>query len=174
MKKPQILYLLLVFTFLLTLNSFSFKSLEEINKETIIGKVVAITDGDTFKLLKEDSTLIRVRVANIDCPERKQPFSKRAKQFTSDAIFGKSVTLEVLKKDRYRRLISNVIYDDTLILSQELIKKGLAWHYLKYSKDSLLQSLHDTAKANKIGLWQDENVIAPWDWRDVKKRKVKQ
>ena len=63
--------------------------------QIISGKTVAITDGDTFKLLTADSTLYRVRLANIDCPERRQPFSKRAKQFASDAIFGKEVCIEV-------------------------------------------------------------------------------
>ncbi|WP_299522510.1 thermonuclease family protein [Winogradskyella sp.] len=147
---------------------------KSIKKETIVGKVVAITDGDTFKLLTKDSTLIKVRLADIDCPERKQPFSKRAKQFASDAVFSKTVTLNVLKKDRYRRYISHVIYDDSLSLSHELIKNGLAWHYRKYSNDSLLQALEDEARTNKVGLWQDQNAIAPWVWRDLQKKKSKE
>lgn len=145
-----------------------------IKKETIVGKVVGITDGDTFKLLNKDSTLIKVRLANIDCPERKQPFSKRAKQFASDAIFSKTVTLNVLKKDKYRRYVSNVIYDDSLSLSHELVRNGLAWHYKKYSKDSLLQALEDNAKRNKVGLWQDKNAIPPWEWRDLRKKQSKE
>ena len=158
----------------LTALSLSIKNDKPVKKETIIGKVVAITDGDTFKLLTKDSTLIKVRLANIDCPERKQPFSKKAKQFVSDAIFSKTVTLKVLKKDRYRRYISNVIYDDSLSLSHELVKKGLAWHYKKYSKDSLLQALEDEARKNKLGLWQDKNAMAPWEWRNLKKKKTKE
>ena len=140
----------------------------------ITGKVVAITDGDTFKLLTNDSTLIKVRVANIDCPERKQPFSNKAKQFTSDAIFGKKVTIDELKKDRYGRSIANVFYDDSLNLSEELLKHGLAWHYVKYSKDSIFQCLEDKAKLNKLGLWQDPNAIPPWEWRANKKKKKKE
>jgi micrococcal nuclease len=140
-------------------------------KETFVGKVVAITDGDTFKLLKKDSTLIRVRLANIDCPERKQPFSKKAKQFASDAIFGKNIEISVLKKDRYGRFIANVFYDNKKNLSKELLKAGFAWHYVKYSNDLTLQELEDAAKKNKEGLWQDKNSIAPWDWRANKKRK---
>lgn len=140
-------------------------------KETIIGKVIAITDGDTFKLLTKDSTLIKIRLANIDCPERKQPYSAKAKQFVSDAIFNKTVTLNVLKKDRYRRYISNVIYDDSLSITHQLLKNGLAWHYRKYSNDSLLQALEDIARKDKLGLWQDENAVAPWVWRDRKKKK---
>lgn len=144
-----------------------------LKKETIQGKVTAITDGDTFKLLKADSTLIIVRLANIDCPERKQPFSKRAKQFASDAIFGKNVEIQVLKKDRYGRFIANVIYEDNKNLSKELLKAGYAWHYVKYSNDSTLQELEDKAKKDKIGLWQDPNSIAPWAWRSHKKKKIK-
>lgn len=138
---------------------------------TITGKVVGVTDGDTFKLLTKDSTLIKVRLANIDCPEKKQPFSKRAKQFVSDAVFNKEVTIKVLKKDRYRRFISNVFYNDSLVLNYELVKHGLAWHYVKYSKDTLLQAYENEAKAKGIGLWQDKNAISPWAWRENRKKK---
>jgi endonuclease YncB( thermonuclease family) len=143
-------------------------------KETIKGKVVSITDGDTFKLLKKDSTLIRVRLANIDCPERKQPFSKRAKQFISVAIFNKEIRLEVIKKDRYGRFIANVFYDNAKSLSEELVRSGFAWHFVKYSTDSTLQVVEDEARKNKVGLWQDENSIVPWEWRSNKKKKSKQ
>ncbi|WP_255571219.1 thermonuclease family protein [Halomarinibacterium sedimenti] len=132
---------------------------------SIEGKVVAITDGDTFKLITKDSTLYRIRVANIDCPERKQPFSKRAKQFTSQAIFGDTVLVMYDKKDRYGRIIGFVKYDNGRDLSEELLKNGLAWHFIKYSKDKTLQALEDRAKINKIGLWSENNPIAPWDWR---------
>lgn len=158
-------YLLIILFFLTTL---------AYSQETITGKVVAITDGDTFKLLKKDSTLIRVRVINIDCPERKQPFSKRAKQFTSDAVFNKEVRLEVDKKDRYGRYIANVIYDEDKNLSKELLKAGYAWHFVKYSNDSTLQILEDKARKAKVGLWQDPNAIAPSEWRSNKKKKKKQ
>lgn len=134
------------------------------------GKVVAITDGDTFKLLTKDSTLVIVRLANIDCPEKKQPFSQKAKQFVSDAIFGKMVIINELKKDRYKRSVAYVIYSDHLNLSEELLKQGLAWHYKQYSKDSKLQSLEDVARLKKIGLWQDPTSVPPWEWRANKKK----
>ena len=145
------------------------------NSQSLTGKVIGIMDGDTFKLFTADSTLVNVRLANIDCPEKKQPFSSRAKEFTSDAIFGKTVTVNVQSKDRYRRLISNVIYinslSDSLSLCHELVRNGLAWHYVKFSKDKTLQHMEDEARASKIGLWQDPNPIAPWEWRDFKKKK---
>ena len=139
--------------------------------QTFTGKVVGIMDGDTFKLLTVDSTVIRVRLANIDCPEKKQAFSAKATEFTSKAIFGKTVTIHVQSKDRYRRYIANVIYDDSLSLCHELVKNGLAWHYVRYSKDKELQKMEDVARKSKLGLWQDLNPIAPWEWRESRKKK---
>jgi endonuclease YncB( thermonuclease family) len=137
---------------------------------SIEGKVTAITDGDTFKLLSQDSVLHRIRIASIDCPERKQPFSKRAKVFTSNAIFGKIVCLDIASKDRYGRLIATVHYQDSLILNEELLKNGFAWHFVKYSKDSLLQKLENIARKNKVGLWKDPGPIPPWNWRSRKNK----
>lgn len=128
-------------------------------------------DGDTFKLLTADSTLIKVRLANIDCPEKKQAYSAKATEFTSKAVFGKKVTIHVQSKDRYRRYIANVIYNDSLSLCHELIKNGWAWHYIRYSKDKTMQDLEDKARISKIGLWQDLNPVAPWEWRESRKKK---
>ncbi len=139
--------------------------------QTLTGKVVGITDGDTFRFLTKDTIQLKIRLANIDCPENNQPFSAKAKQFVSDAIFGRQVTIHVLNKDRYGRSIANVIYNDSLNLSQELLKQGLAWHYLQYSKDPLLQKLEDRARNKKLGLWQDKNPIPPWGWRKNEKKK---
>lgn len=133
--------------------------------QTVTGKVVGVTDGDTFKLLTRDSTLVKVRLASIDCPEKKQAFSKRAKQFTSDAIFNKAVQVEIDGTDRYGRIIGWVWYGHNLNLSEELLKHGLAWHFRKYSKDPKLQALEDTAREKGIGLWGDPNPLPPWQWR---------
>ena len=149
-------YFLLVLFFLSYLISFS---------QTITGKVVGITDGDTFKLLEKDSILHKVRVASIDCPEKAQPFGNRAKQFSSEALYLKTIQISVLKTDRYGRLIAFAFYDDGLNLSQELVRSGLAWNYDQYSDDEVLINLQIEAKINKIGLWVNKNPIPPWEWR---------
>lgn len=47
--------------------------------ETLVGKVVGVTDGDTITLLV-DKTQVKIRLAGIDAPESKQPFGTKAKQ----------------------------------------------------------------------------------------------
>ena len=62
-------------------------------------KVVGVTDGDSVTVLcfKQKETV--VRLYGIDCPERGQPFGKKAKQFTSDLIGGKTVDVVEKTKD---------------------------------------------------------------------------
>ena len=115
-------------------------------------------------MLLDNNTTIKIRLINIDCPERKQPYSAVATKFTSDAIFGKKVSVVVDSKDRYGRSLGWVYYDGKNI-NKELLKAGLAWHFRRYSKDERLQALEDQARAKKVGLWKDKKPIAPWDWR---------
>lgn len=69
-------------------------------------RVVAITDGDTIRVTRDDRS-IPVRLNGIDCPEKGQPFGTRAKQFTADLAFGKTVTVQVRDTDRYGRTVAD-------------------------------------------------------------------
>lgn len=157
------IFLLFLFPFAIILN-FSCKTTLIQDTYLITGKVVGITDGDTFTLLLQDSTTVKIRLASIDCPERKQPFYARAKQFASEAIFGKEVKVMVQSKDRYRRYIATVYYGRKC-LNEELLSHGFAWHFRKYSKDAHLQHLEDQARRKKRGLWVDKKPVPPWEWR---------
>ena len=128
-------------------------------------KVIGVKDGDTFVILMDDKEQI-VRLAHIDCPEKKQPFGAKAKEFVSQQSFGTWVALvHQSKYDRNRRLIAEVILSDGRNLNMELVKNGLAWHFKKYSKDNLYAALEAKARKERTGLWKDRGAIAPWEWR---------
>jgi endonuclease YncB( thermonuclease family) len=151
--------------FLLLLISCSTK-VKEINT-SITGKVIAVKDGDTIKMLYDGKPLT-IRFAHIDCPEIKkgQPFGQAAKKFTSDLCFGQNVTVITEGKyDRYKRLIAVIINEKGENVNKELVKAGLAWHFKKYSSDTSYDKLELTARERKIGLWADDNPTPPWDWR---------
>ncbi|HEY1603523.1 MAG TPA: thermonuclease family protein, partial [Pirellulales bacterium] len=132
--------------------------------EEFTGKVVAITDGDTIKVLR-DREEIKIRLEGIDCPESHQAFGNKAKQATSDLAFGEIVTVQAKGKDRYGRVLADIILPDGKNLSRELVRSGFAWWYRKYSKDETLGKLEAEARDAKRGLWADPNPIPPWDWR---------
>jgi len=129
-------------------------------------KVIGVKDGDTISVLdtstKESYT---IRLAEIDCPEKSQPFGSKAKQTTSGLVFGKYVKVESIGKDRNGRTIGKVFYNDSIYLSETLIKKGMAWVFRKYTKNPYLIEIEAIARTNKVGLWIDENPIVPSQWR---------
>lgn len=141
------------------------------NEENQTGyKVVGVKDGDTFVLLIDGKEQV-VRFAHIDCPEKKQPFGNRAKQFVSDKCFAKYVTLiHDNKYDRNNRLIAEVVLEDGTNLNKELVRNGLAWHFKKYSTDDTYAQLEIEARDEHVGIWSDPNPVAPWDWRKSKKK----
>jgi len=135
----------------------------------VAAKIVAVKDGDTVVALLDNNIQETLRLADVDCPENKQPFGKYAKQFTSSQVFGKNVTFYRVGKDRYRRTIAKIFYDDEKYLSAEIIKRGFGWWYYKASKNFKLKDAEILAKEKKLGLWSDKNAVAPWDFRKMKK-----
>ncbi|MBV8326515.1 thermonuclease family protein [Chryseobacterium sp.] len=133
------------------------------------GRVIKISDGDTITVLLEGNQQKKLRLAEVDCPEKGQPFGKNAKQFTSDQVFGKTITFIETDTDRYGRSIAKVYYDRNKYLSRELIRAGLGWWYFTYSKDTSLGKLQENAQRGKLGLWQDVHAMAPWEYRKMKR-----
>lgn len=136
---------------------------------TIKGKVVAVADGDTFTLLVNGSRQQKIRLHGIDCPEKRQDFGQVAKDFTSKQVFGKTITVKPTDTDRYGRTIAIVLLPGQVSLNELLLKNGLAWHYTQYDKNSQWKKLEQSARNNKVGLWQQPNAVAPWTFRHTKR-----
>ena len=133
-------------------------------------KVVGVQDGDTIEILWEGETQ-KVRLEGIDCPEKRQPFGQRAKQFTADFCYGKHIKLiDTEKIDKYGRILGTVIVDKK-VLNEELLRAGFAWHYVKYSNNEFYAVLEAEARKNGYGLWADPNPIPPWEFRKTGTKK---
>ena len=63
------------------------------------GKGVWISVGDTIRVMHLGKAE-RIRLFGIDCPERGQDFGTRARKFTSQMVFGKTVNVEPVDRDR--------------------------------------------------------------------------
>ncbi|MGC1955231.1 MAG: thermonuclease family protein [Gammaproteobacteria bacterium] len=128
------------------------------------GKVLGIADGDTLTLLVGKQPL-KIRLAEIDAPERGQPYATKAKQALSDLTFGKTVRVVEVDRDRYGRLVGQVYVGD-LEVNAELVRQGYAWVYRKYAKREKLYELEREAREAKRGLWADgKKAVPPWEWR---------
>jgi len=128
------------------------------------GRVVGVTDGDTITVLHDNRT-DTVRLVGIDAPEKRQPYGDRARRFTADLAFDRTVTVLTTGRDRNGRLLGEVVLPDGRSLNQELVRAGYAWWFRKYSRDVTLARLEEEARQDRRGLWATEAPQAPWDYR---------
>jgi endonuclease YncB( thermonuclease family) len=94
----------------------------------------------------------RLRLNGIDCPEKGQPYGKRAKQAASELVFGKAVTLQTFGKDKYGRTIADVLLPDGTNVNHTLVKDGRCWWYRKYVPgNTVLEGLEKEAQEGRKG-----------------------
>lgn len=126
--------------------------------------VVGISDGDTIKVRCGQAPEQKVRLAQIDAPEKAQPFGQRAKQHLSDLVYKRQVELVDHGQDRYGRTLGTVRLEGQDI-NWRMVNDGLAWCYLKYLRDKGCLTIESAARDAGRGLWHDQGPIAPWVWR---------
>lgn len=131
--------------------------------------VIGITDRDTLKVLYAKKQQIKIRLAEIDTPEKKQPWGQKAKQALSNLTFQKTIRVKPITKDRYGRLVAHIVVDG-INVNREMIRTGNAWVYRKYMRDESLLDLEAKAREAKRGLWGLPEVqrMPPWEWRKKK------
>lgn len=153
--------------------------------ELLHGRVVGVSDGDTITVLDTDHQQHKIRLSGIDAPEKAQPFGQRSKENLSRLVFGRDVTVEWRKKDRYGRTVGKVMVAEpacreatcpkTLDSCHAQIVAGMAWWYRQYAKEqetgdaNRYEQSEQEARSRRIGLWTDPQPTPPWEWRKEKK-----
>ena len=134
------------------------------------GTVVSIADGDTLTLLDASKTQYRIRLDGIDAPERTQPHGQRARQSLAALAHGRAASANCPKVDRYGRAVCRVVVDGVDI-GLEQIRRGYAWHYVKYAHEQRAIDREQYARAESdarlasAGLWSFSDPVPPWNYR---------
>ncbi len=169
----------IAFVFLLLL-SLPFNSFSESNK-TIKGRVSHVYDGDTIYIKSTTSGGVRIRLGLIDAPERSykksrskrknkkgQPFGYKSFKYLKSKIYNRIVTVKIIDKDDYNRLVGIVFYRGENI-NLQIVRDGYAWAYRKYLKgrgDARdYYSAEEKARHLRLGLWRQQNPVPPWKFK---------
>lgn len=129
--------------------------------------VVAIADGDTLTArcgAPGEYQQVKVRLAEIDAPEKSQAFGNRSRQHLAALCFQQQATIRPATTDRYGRIVARVeCRGQDANLAQ--VRAGMAWAYTKYQTDSAFPPAQKTAQTAGVGLWADQTPVSPWEWR---------
>lgn len=135
--------------------------------EPFSGRVVAIADGDTLTVLA-DNTPHKVRLAEIDAPEKKQDFGFRARESLAALCFNQRAEVLQGKTDRYGRTVARVKCRG-IDASLHQVQQGLAWAYTAYMTDPGIASAEQLARDSGLGLWMGPEPTPPWLYRKGKR-----
>jgi micrococcal nuclease len=134
--------------------------------------VVRVVDGDTIVVSPNE----KVRLIGVDTPETVHPkqaaacFGKEAKQFTRDAVEGKTIRLVMdtinakrRHRDRYGRTLAYAYLPDGKMLNAELLRQGYARAYTRFSFRYLVEfrQLERQARIQTVGLWLSCSLSEP-------------
>lgn len=136
-----------------------------VSAQTLIGKVIKVSDGDTITILDSLHHQIKIRLYGIDCPEKGQDYGTVARKFTADKCFSKVIHVVSKGKDKYGRTLGIVMLPDKSELNLQLLQSGLAWHYKRFDKSIRYADAELKAQQQKQGLWANKNSVAPWEFR---------
>ena len=136
--------------------------------EKLTGKVVGVADGDTLTILSAGNQQTRIRLAQIDAPEKRQPFGQKSKESLSDQVYGQMVDVDIRTIDRYGRSVGTV-YRDGEDINLIQIQRGMAWVYRQYANDPNYFRMEKTARQERIGLWSDPSPVPPWEFRHTER-----
>lgn len=136
------------------------------------GVVISVHDGDTLTL-QIGIEQKKIRLAGIDAPELKQLFGPESRDALRQSVLNQSVTVDTNKQDRYGRAVGKVLLNGEDVNLKQ-VSAGLAWVYTDYIKELSVEDRQQYSAAETaandahIGLWQDEQPVAPWTYRKTK------
>lgn len=133
-------------------------------------RVHKVWDGDTFDATCKTIGEVRVRLHQVDAPERNQPRGSEALRWLNTTVWKQTVNVKVISVEgatakHQSRIVGRTTFN-RLLVNRHLVENGWAWAAPGFTKpNDAIRTAEKRARASKLGLWQDEQPIAPWNWR---------
>ena len=132
---------------------------------TFTSEVQRVLDGDTVELSDNQ----KVRLAQIDAPEKKQEGGPEAKLALERLVLNQTVRVEYEKIDRYGRIIGQIYLEDKDV-NLTLVSEGWVWVYRAYPHEAAYVYAEEKARIEHLGLWNTEAPLPPWEYRKLSKK----
>ncbi|MBD3251906.1 hypothetical protein GF380_05670 [Candidatus Uhrbacteria bacterium] len=137
--------------------------------------VTHVVDGDTIDVIMDDGLEARIRLLGVNTPETVDPrktvecFGTEASNYAKEMLSGRRILLEADpqadERDRYGRLLRNVLLSDGTDVNALLVSAGYAYAYVRFPMDPErkveLTRLEQEAQIAKRGLWSPDACASP-------------
>jgi endonuclease YncB( thermonuclease family) len=138
---------------------------------TLSGTAVNVHDGDTFTLHHSNDS-DQIRLQGIDAPELAQAWGSESHQALQSLALQQALSVHYDQRDRYGRVLGHVFNAGCEHLNLRLLREGMAWYYRAYACDlpahlrTAFDQAEQSARQQRLGLWQQPQPMAPWVFRN--------
>ena len=132
------------------------------------GKVISVTDGDTFTLLTTNKQQVKIRLFGIDCPEIGQDYAEQARTYLGDLIFFDTVRVATKGTDESGATLG-IVTLFKMNVNERMLQQGFAWHDTRFDTNHAWSAYAEKARQSKKGLWSSDSPIPPWVWKKTHK-----
>jgi endonuclease YncB( thermonuclease family) len=134
-------------------------------RETFVGQVSYVTDGDTLWVQPDSGGEPRkLRLLGVDAPEICQSGGKVARDMLAQLALQRRVTVKVSYYDRYGRGLATVALDGQ-DLGARMVRAGQAWSYGWRGRPGLYAAQEAQARQSRSGVFAAASPESPRAFR---------
>jgi len=137
------------------------------------GCVRRIWDADKFEF-GELNELHYIVIRGVDTPKPGQPYFDQAKERLTQSVRRRTTRISIVGRDSMMREFADVYSrpknsEDAIEtnVGLDLIEQGLGWYDgLEFEGDEAFKQAELEAREKRVGLWAQDNPVAPWDFEE--------
>jgi endonuclease YncB( thermonuclease family) len=134
-------------------------------RETLVGQVTHVTDGDTLWVQPDGGGAARkLRMTGLDAPEICQQGGKAARDLLAQLALHRRVVVSVAYFDRYGRGLAAVRIDGQDLAAQ-VVRAGLAWSYGWRGRPGIYAAEEAFARQARLGVFAGAHPESPREFR---------
>ena len=128
----------------------------QIEDEILIGKVLAVGDGDTFYLRTQDGRELWIALWGVECPDVGQKVGQKARRYAQKTILGKEVGFQMMvPREETERSYGRVVYKGSDDLALYLLRQGMAVYLKSVAPDAFeYAEAEKLAQEERLGVWK--------------------
>ncbi|MEZ5277212.1 MAG: thermonuclease family protein [Opitutaceae bacterium] len=125
--------------------------------EILIGKVLAIGDGDTFYLRTQDGRELWIALWGVECPDVGQKIGQKARRYAERYILGREIGFQmVVPREETERSYGRVVYRGSQDLALDLLRMGFAVWVKSVAPDAFdYAEAEQAAQSERLGVWKE-------------------
>jgi endonuclease YncB( thermonuclease family) len=128
----------------------------QIEDEILIGKILAVGDGDTFYLRTQDGRELWIALWGVECPDVGEKVGQKARRYAEKSILGKEVGFQMkVPREETERSYGRVVYKGSEDLALYLLRQGMAVYLESVAPEAFeYAEAEKLAQEERLGVWK--------------------